>query len=76
MLPETAKPAPNERKIGRRVNQKRGSPAPARGPIIPTLTPEIAASSMSAPLARSSSKASVTPKIGLAMNGCVLKNSK
>ena len=58
------------------MNQNSGSPAPAKGPIIPILTPEIAASSTFAPLARSSSKASVTPKIGFAIKGCVLKNSK
>jgi len=36
----------------------------------------MATSSTAAPLARSSSKASVTPKTGDAKYGCVLKNSK
>ena len=65
--------APN---IGRIVNQNTGSPIPASGPIIPTFTPWIAASSIAAPLAFSSSKARVTPKIGAAIYGWVLKNSK
>jgi len=56
-------------KIGRTVNQNTGSPIPASGPIIPTFTPWIAASSTGAPLALSSSRAKVTPKIGAAMYG-------
>ena len=55
--------------IGRTVNQKTGSPIPARGPIIPTFTPWIAASSISTPLAISSSRANVTPTIGAATDG-------
>ena len=37
--PVAAKPAAIAPKIGRIVNQNTGSPIPARGPIIPTLTP-------------------------------------
>ena len=76
MLPVIASEAPRAPRIGRTVNQKTGSPIPARGPIIPIFTPWIAVSSISAPLARSSSRASVTPRIGEATYGCVLKNSK
>jgi len=39
MLPPIAKEAPKAPNIGRTVNQKTGSPTPAKGPIIPTLTP-------------------------------------
>ena len=39
MLPLKASEAPNEPIIGRTVYQKTGSPTPAKGPIIPTLTP-------------------------------------
>ena len=66
MLPDAAREAPSAPRIGRIVNQKTGSPIPARGPIIPILTPWIAASSMSVPLAFSSSRAKVTPMIGAA----------
>ena len=69
MFPEIAKEAPNAPIIGRAVNQNTGSPTPANGPIIPTLTPLIATSSTGAPLARSSSRANVTPKIGAAKYG-------
>ena len=69
ILPLNAREAPNAPKIGLRVNQKTGSPTPAKGPIIPTFTPWIATSSTGAPLARSSSKANVTPKIGDAIYG-------
>lgn len=51
-------------------------PTPAKGPIIPTLTPWIALSSTGAPFALSSSRASVTPITGDATYGCVLKNSR
>ena len=54
---------------GRKVPQKIGSPTPARGPIIPTLTPWIAWSSMTVPFAFSSSMAKVTPKIGASTYG-------
>ena len=67
--PPVAKEAAIAPRIGRTVNQKTGSPIPAKGPIIPTLTPWIAASSIDAPLALSSSRAKVTPKIGAAMYG-------
>ena len=76
MFPPKAREAPNAPNIGRTVNQNTGSPTPAKGPIIPTFTPWIATSSTGAPLARSSSNAKVTPKIGDAIYGCVLKNSK
>ena len=69
MLPAIASEAPRAPRIGRTVNQKTGSPTPARGPIIPILTPWIAVSSISAPFARSSSSASVTPMIGAATYG-------
>ena len=64
ILPLNAREAPNAPKIGLRVNQKTGSPTPAKGPIIPTFTPWIAVSLISAPLARSSSNANVTPMTG------------
>ena len=76
MLPEMAREAPNPAMIGRAVNQKTGSPTPASGPIIPTFTPVMAWSSTSTPLAFSSSRAKVTPIIGEARYGWVLKNSK
>ena len=64
MLPVKAIPAPSAAKTGRKVPQKIGSPTPASGPISPTFTPLIAASSTSfAPLARSCSIAAVTPII-------------
>ena len=69
MFPPIARDAPRAPRIGRTVNQKTGSPIPARGPIIPIFTPWMAASSMSAPFARSSSSASVTPTIGAATYG-------
>ena len=37
--PVAANPAAIAPKIGRIVNQNTGSPIPAKGPIIPTLTP-------------------------------------
>ena len=67
--PVAANPAAIAPKIGRAVNQNTGSPIPASGPIIPTLTPWIVASSIGAPFARSSSKAKVTPRIGEAIYG-------
>ena len=67
--PPVANEAAIAPRIGRTVNQNTGSPIPANGPIIPTLTPWIAASSISAPFALSSSKASVTPRIGAAIYG-------
>ena len=76
MLPPMARDAPNAPSIGRAVNQNTGSPTPAKGPIIPTFTPWIAASSTCAPFAFSSSKASVTPSTGEATYGCVLKKSR
>ena len=69
MFPAKAREAPRAPNIGRTVNQNTGSPTPAKGPIIPTFTPWIATSSTGAPLARSSSKANVTPKIGDAIYG-------
>ena len=69
ILPVAASDAPRAPRIGRTVNQKTGSPIPARGPIIPILTPWIAASSISVPFARSSSSARVTPMIGAATYG-------
>ena len=69
ILPDAASDAPRAPRIGRTVNQKTGSPIPAKGPIIPILTPWIAASSIAAPFARSSSRASVTPMIGAATYG-------
>ena len=69
IFPDAAREAPSAPKIGRTVNQKTGSPIPARGPIIPILTPWIAASSIDAPFAFSSSSASVTPRIGAATYG-------
>ena len=54
MLPPMARDAPNAPSIGRAVNQNTGSPTPAKGPIIPTFTPWIAASSTCAPFAFSS----------------------
>ena len=72
MLPERAREAPRAPRIGRTVNQKTGSPTPASGPIMPTLTPWIATSSTGAPLARSSSRARVTPMTGADTYGCVL----
>ena len=76
MLPVMAMPAPSAASTGRSVPQKIGSPTPARGPMRPTLTPEIVAFSMSAPFAFFSSIAAVMPMIGDARNGCVLKNSR
>ena len=76
MLPAIANDAAKAPIIGLTVNQNTGSPTPASGPIIPTLTPCIALSSIGAPLARSSSSAMVTPIIGDARYGCVLKNSR
>ena len=76
IFPPIAIDAPKAPKIGRTVYQNTGSPTPAKGPIIPTFTPWIAASSTSAPFALSSSNASVTPMIGDATYGCVLKNSR
>jgi len=64
ILPPKAREAPKAPKIGLKVNQNTGSPTPARGPIIPTLTPWIAWLLISAPLALSSSKANVTPITG------------
>ena len=64
MEPLSARDAPSAPRIGRTVNQKTGSPTPARGPIMPTLTPWMATSSIDAPFARSSSIASVTPMTG------------
>ena len=72
MFPDIASEAPNAPKIGRSVNQNTGSPTPAKGPIIPTFTPWIVASSIGAPLARSSSRANVTPITGADTYGCVL----
>ena len=69
MLPDAASDAPRAPRIGRTVNQKTGSPIPAKGPIIPILTPWMAASSIAAPFALSSSRASVTPMIGAATYG-------
>ena len=69
MLPPIANEAAKAPKIGLTVNQNTGSPTPARGPIIPTLTPWIATSSIGAPLARSSSSDIVTPRIGAAKYG-------
>ena len=68
MEPDSAREAPRAPRIGRRVNQKTGSPTPASGPIMPTLTPWMAGSSTGAPLARSSSRARVI----LLCNGLVL----
>ena len=65
IFPLNAKEAPKAPKIGRIVNQNTGSPTPAKGPIIPTLTPWIAVSSTFSPFAFSSSKARVTPITGL-----------
>ena len=76
MLPVRAMPAPRAARTGRSVPQKIGSPTPASGPMRPTLTPEIVWSLMSAPLAFFSSMAAVMPMIGVARNGCVLKNSR
>ena len=64
MLPDNASEAPNAPKIGLTVNQNTGSPTPARGPIIPTLTPCTVWSSTGIPFARSSSSANVTPITG------------
>ena len=64
MFPLKASEAPNDPIIGRTVYQNTGSPTPAKGPIIPTLTPWMAVLSTSAPLALSSSRARVTPIIG------------
>ena len=64
-FPLKAREAPKAPKIGRTVNQNTGSPTPAKGPIIPTLTPWIAVSSTASPLAFSSSNARVTPITGL-----------
>ena len=69
ILPDAASDAPRAPRIGRTVNQKTGSPIPAKGPIIPILTPWMAASSIAAPFALSSSRASVTPMIGAATYG-------
>ena len=69
MLPEMAIDAPKAPTIGRTVYQNTGSPTPAKGPIIPTLTPWIASSVTGAPLALSSSKAKVTPSTGEAKYG-------
>ncbi len=69
MFPANANEAPRAPNIGRTVNQNTGSPTPAKGPIIPTLTPWIATSSTGAPFARSSSSARVTPMIGEAIYG-------
>ena len=51
MLPDAASDTPRAPRIGRTVNQKTGSPIPAKGPIIPILTPWMAASSIAAPFA-------------------------
>ena len=61
MLPDAASDAPRAPRIGRTVNQKTGSPIPAKGPIIPILTPWMAASSIAAPFALSSSRAKRYP---------------
>ncbi len=39
IFPPIANEAPSAPSIGRTVNQNTGSPTPAKGPIIPTLTP-------------------------------------
>ena len=75
-FPEIAIAPHNDPKIGRNVNRKIGSPIPAKGPIIPTLTPEIALSSTSAPFALSCSNERTTSKIGENNSGVVLKNSR
>ena len=72
MEPPIASEAPRAPSSGRAVNQKTGSPTPASGPIMPTFTPWMAVSSTGAPLARSSSRASVTPMTGDDTYGCVL----
>ena len=62
--PDRASDAPSAPRIGRTVYQNTGSPTPASGPIMPTLTPWMAVSVTAMPLARSSSRASVTPMTG------------
>ena len=76
MLPESARDAPSAAVIGRSVPQTSGSPTPANGPIRPTLMPLMVPSSISAPLARASSMAAVTPMTGPHTAGVVLKNTR
>lgn len=72
IFPLNASDAPKAPNIGLNVNQNTGSPTPANGPIIPTLTPWIAWSLISAPFALSSSNANVTPITGADTYGWVL----
>ena len=76
MFPDSASDAPSAAVIGRNVPQTNGSPTPASGPISPTLMPLMAPSSISAPLARASSIAAVTPITGPHTAGVVLKNTR
>ena len=72
-LPPMARLAPSAAVIGRSVPQNTGSPTPQSGPIRPILMLLIVPSDTSAPFARASSIAAVTPRTGPAHAGVTLK---
>ena len=63
-------------RIGMSVPTIRESPMPASGPMRPARMPLMVSSSMASPLARASSRPTVTPTIMEPICGSVLKNAE